>query len=185
MTERDYDKQLADLKTFAASTEFDFLLTVKDDRPNSSFKLTDFAEAGYTVRNAVVKEAYNQLRISFGLKDFKNSPSIAYIAVHESGMGNQHILEQNKAHLHILYHFNRNSRNHFSVNDTESFDSFLSRMHRAYPFLNFCISKQNDEQTFKIQSQDDAINYITKKEYGYLNGGPFSKSPIVYGFSQN
>ena len=78
MTERDYDRQLADLKTFAASTEFDFLLTIKDDRPNSSFKLTDFAETGYAVRNGVVKKAYHQLRIAFGLKDFKNSPSIAY-----------------------------------------------------------------------------------------------------------
>ena len=191
MTNEDYRQELNLIKWLALNNDFQLFLTMRDIRPAKdykSFRSTHSNEMGYKCRLDSAKGLLNIFRQAYKIRSRrKGNFEFYYLLIHEAGVGREHFLKENCAHLHIAIGFKPSSR--FYSRPDAHMGEFLAKVsggigpdsgkkwEGAFSWCDFCSSLSNQNEKFVIQNQEAVAQYLAKAETGSLNGSCFSKQP--------
>lgn len=175
-----YRQELTALKETMDQNEFHFFLTVKDTRErdkNRSFRRTD--ETGYTNREVVLRRIMGTFRSSYHIRSPRGlRPEYFFVAVHEAGVGREHVLTEDSGHLHIAIGFRKESQ--FYLEPLKHFTEFQKSLKSKFRWMDCCDSLLNRGEKLIINDQKSVAEYISKHEKGTINGEPFFKRPIFW-----
>jgi len=194
-----YRTELATIKKVIELNKPQLFLTLRDLRPQSSyrkFRQTDSAEEGYAFRMEVMTKVIGLFRRAYKITD----KDFFWYACHESGVSRDHVLLEDRAHLHCMIGFTPRVA-HLIHEPYLSIEDFFvlvkggeskrfGKVTGAFRWLDLCFTFKNvdriyadyfrslKEDYYSVRNPDAIGEYMSKPEAGILNGMPFFKKPF-------